>query len=579
MLRCVARPPAPAAALACAALLLGTLLAGWLAGCGEREGARPPAAPAAPASDTGEVALRTWQGFYQQQKDRIPEPLVNNPGEPWGDYLGSRACAPCHADEFRRWRQSFHSRTFYSAVQGTVLAPFDGREIDAPALDRVTRREIPSPYIARVSTEVDAAGHTRFYMHLRERTEAEGWPRGRSRDTYAGGKRDMPPVGAGTRQEVLYAFGNRRHQPFIARWDAPGDAEHDGKHYVLPFYWNDAEQQWMYDGFRPYVESCAQCHVTGIKTTLQGQPGQPALGMTTGPARYNPPPHEEGWAEGAVGCETCHGPGGPHVAAVNHAGIERYRELRRTGQKPPSIFPSTKGSDTKQRLTQQCDSCHNFHTESSVTFVPGPGGYGRDAIHKPLRPQDDPHHVQHYPDGSKKSPCSVGHVYRQSKMWHADLHCFDCHDPHGSEHFASLKASVRDNSLCIECHVDMASPEAQARHGRHQPGSPGNLCVECHMPRHMIFTNGEQHMSDLLFSHIFSVPRGGARPGAPPTSCNICHVDRDEAWSEREIRAGWQAEREERAARKAQEAAGAARTPGAGQPPAPGQPPGPGQPR
>jgi hypothetical protein len=63
--------------------------------------------------------------------------------------------------------------------------------------------------------------------------------------------------------------------------------------------------------------------------------------------------------------------------------------------------------------------------------------------------------------------------------------------------------------------------------------------VECHMPRHMVFTNGQQRMSDRIHNHIFSIPRGGAREGSPPTSCNICHVDRDEGWSAAEIKRLW----------------------------------------
>jgi predicted CXXCH cytochrome family protein len=539
--------PAPRLAL----LLLVLAAAGLGTGCGDSPDPAPPPGPPPAATDTGDTAWKVWKGFYLQQKDRIPEALVTNPGTPWGDYVGSRACAPCHADEFARWRKSFHSRTFYAAVDGTVIGAFDSRTIDSPTLDPVTRKDGPSPYIARVFSEVGADGRLHYYMFLRERTEAEGWPRGRSRDTYGHGQKALPPVGDGTTQEILFAFGNRRHQPYIARWSSPEHPEFHGRHYVLPYYWNDAEKEWMYDGFRPYVESCAHCHVTGIKRTHEAGPGRPLLPMTTGTPVYGLEPLHEGWSEGAVGCEVCHGPGARHVAAVDNVGVERYRELRKSGAKPPSIFPSTRGSDTMEHLTQQCDSCHNFLTESTVTFVPGPHGYGRDAKHEPLDPRKDRYHVQHYPDGTKKSPCSIGHDYRTAKMWHASIHCFDCHDPHGSDHFGSLKQSARDNTLCIECHQDLADPAAQLRHSRHASGSPGNQCIECHMPRHLIFTNGVQMMSDRLHSHVLSVPRGGARVGAPPTSCNVCHVDRDEAWSAREILEGWKVEREERAKAKA----------------------------
>jgi predicted CXXCH cytochrome family protein len=527
-------------------LLPAAVLAPWLvsllAGCGQNPSPVPPTTP----SDTGAVAQAQYDAFYKQEKDNIAERFVDNPGTPWGDYVGSTACASCHADEYARWRKSFHSRTFYAAVDGTILGPFDGRTLDTHAHVGLNRR-VPSPYVAKVYTRKDESGRTRYYMWLRDRTEAEGWPRGMSRDTYGKGANNLPYVGDGVELEVLFAFGNRRHQPYIARWSSsiPSEA-HDGKHYVLPFYWNAAEGEWMWDGFREYVESCAQCHVSGIKRSeTPWSMTQRAFSHTdrSRPPLYNLAPTEEGWSEGAVGCEVCHGPGRPHLLAVEAMGPEAYRKARREGKKPPSIFPSTKGSDTRHRLTQQCDSCHNFDTESTVTWIPGPRGYGRDALHKPLDPKADPLFAQHYPDGSKKSPCSMGHVYRQTKMWHADVNCVDCHDPHGSDHFGSLKKSVRDNSLCIDCHVDLADEAAQTRHSRHAAGSPGNQCIECHMPRHLIFTNGQQMMSDRLHSHLIGVPKGGALDGAPPTSCNICHTDRDEAWSKAEIASGWAEER------------------------------------
>lgn len=542
-------------------LLPVAVLAPWLvsllSGCGQSPSPVPPTTP----TDTGAVAQATWDAFYKQEKNNIAERFVDNPGTPWGDYVGSKACASCHADEYARWRNSFHSRTFYAAVDGTVLGPFDGRTIDVKAHVGFNR-VVPAPYIAHVLTRKDESGRTRYFMKLRDRTEAEGWPRGLSRDTYGSGANDLPYVGDGVELEVEFSFGNRRHQPYIARWTSSTPSpRHDGKHYVLPFYWNAAEGEWMFDGFREYVEACAQCHVTGIKHgTTPWAPSQRPFAHTnpSGPRLYNFKPTEEGWSEGAVGCEVCHGPGRPHLRAVEAMGVEAYRKARKENSKPPSIFPSTKGSDTRHRLTQQCDSCHNFNTESSLTWVPGPHGYGRDALFRPLNPKEDPLFAQHYADGSKKSPCSIGAVYRDSKMWHADVNCVDCHDPHGSDHFGSLKQSVRDNSLCIDCHRDLADGEAQTRHSRHKAGSPGNLCIECHMPRHMIFTNGQQMMSDRIHSHHISSPKGGALDGAPPTSCNICHKDRDEAWSKAEILSGWAEERARRAAERAAAAEAAA---------------------
>ena len=120
---------------------------------------------------------------------------------------------------------------------------------------------------------------------------AEGWPEERRRrkaDSYGNG---VPDLAQGT-YEVLYAFGNRRHQPYIARWP-------DGKYWVLPVFWNDVEKAWRYDGFRPYVESCGSCHVTGIRRQDTPAPDNLRELPHTSPVRYNVPRAEEGWADGA----------------------------------------------------------------------------------------------------------------------------------------------------------------------------------------------------------------------------------------------------------------------------------------
>ena len=66
----------------------------------------------------------------------------------------------------------------------------------------------------------------------------------------------------------------------------------DGAHWVAPVYWNDEYKKWSYDGWRPYVQSCASCHVTGIKTAkepwYQGQPPMPTTQPKACCARRSP---------------------------------------------------------------------------------------------------------------------------------------------------------------------------------------------------------------------------------------------------------------------------------------------------
>jgi predicted CXXCH cytochrome family protein len=219
---------------------------------------------------------------------------------------------------------------------------------------------------------------------------------------------------------------------------------------------------------------------------------------------------------------------------VEAVGVERYRTLLREGKKAPTIWS---GRGTQEVQILQCDQCHDFFTESSFSWVPKPHGFDRDPVKTPIQPVAG-NESQFYGDGSRKSPCSIGQDFRTSEMYAQGVRCSDCHDPHGTSHWADLVLPTSKNELCLKCHSTLFPDlEAQTRHSRHAAGSPGNLCVECHMPRHMIFTNGVEMMSDRIPRHDFSVPTGEQRPGGPPPSCNVCHSDRDASWTRAVLRA------------------------------------------
>jgi predicted CXXCH cytochrome family protein len=459
-----------------------------------------------PRSDTGAAARRAFDAFYRPEANRVPHDLATRPGTPWGDYVGSQACQECHPEPFAGWRDSFHSRTLYDAVPATVFGDFSGE---------ARFDEERYPYRVQPLRVED-----RFLLRITENPS----PKGRG-DTYGGG---TPAQSLGD-FHVLYAFGNRRHQPYVTK--AP-----DGKHWVMPVYWNDVTGTWMWDGWRPYVVSCAACHVTGIKTTDRPSPGAEPLSMTK-PTRWNVPPAEEGWAEGAVGCEVCHGPGRPHVEAVRAMGIDAYRTHLAEGGAPTIYDP---GKDTPARRQQQCDQCHDFFTESTASWVPSPTGYDRDPIRRPLPRSDG----QFWPDGTHMSPCTVGTVFGASAMGRKGVECRDCHDSHGNAHWAELTLPTTKNELCLRCHAAdasgaFASEAAVAHHARHALGSPGTLCVECHMPRDKRFSNGVQIMSAQIHSHAMSTPTGReSQGGGPPSACVTCHTDRDDAWT-REVLEAW----------------------------------------
>ena len=497
-----------------------------------RKGERSKPSPMPPSrSDTAATAARVAAGFDVPHPNRIPSDKTNNTGEPWGKYVGSAACARCHQEDYAKWRKSFHSKTLYDADEHSVFGDFTKR-YDPKRNRALSDHEDPRQTRIRFAFDVqpftrsdELTGQKRYYMRVAWRDAAEGGLELHERkyaDTY--GNSRLPDLGTGIEVEVIYAFGNRMHQPYVAR--LPG-----GEHWVLPIYWNDVEKEWLYAGFRSYVTACGDCHVTGIKTS---DTGSRAIRMTGPYPKYVVEPEEEGWADGAVGCENCHGPGADHVREVERIGSDRYRALLAEGKKSPTIWDGKRGPFRFQM--DGCGRCHNFHTESGCTWIPGPKGYDRAPHYEPVSSASGK--FQHYLDGSPRSPCELINVYRTSKMHDAEIGCAECHDPHGTDNWADLTEDIHNNALCIKCHTEYESIEAQTAHSHHKADSAGNKCVECHMPRHFAFTNGEQIMSKQIYSHTFSVPTGRRREGGPPSSCNICHTDRSHTWT-REILKEW----------------------------------------
>jgi len=473
---------------------------------------------------TAEVARAVAAGFPNPNASIMPVDVIENRGEPWGPYAGSEACKRCHEEEYGKWRKSFHSRTLYVARQGAIMGDFSGDAIFSDP-------EYPT-IVEPFSYEDPNSGKLRYFMKVRWRRPDEGGPPPEERDTYGTGL--LPELGEGHTFEIDFAFGNRKHQPYVGRTP-------DGQSWVMPVAWDENKTAWMYDGFRPYVHACAHCHVTGVKSSARPwHARQPSLPLTGGSfTRYNLPPSQEGWADGAVGCENCHGPGRAHIRSVEVMGEEAYRLARASGELDSTIW-NARDATSDNLVEDNCGRCHNFFTESSHSWRPGPQGYETQPHTWPLEQTERNTGSQFYEDGSYMTPCKVIEMYRTSKMHASGVTCFDCHDPHGTDDWADLLLPVHNNELCLKCHGDeFPTPEAQSAHSKHPIGGAGNRCVECHMPRHLRFSNGVHTMSKQVYSHVFTIPTGEVNEGGPPASCNICHTDKDAAWTRREIKRLW----------------------------------------
>ena len=106
--------------------------------------------------------------------------------------------------------------------------------------------------------------------------------------------------------------------------------------------------------------------------------------------------------------------------------------------------------------------------------------------------------------------------FLESKMYHKNIRCTDCHDPH------SAKLKHEGNKVCTSCHQHPAGKYDGEIHHRHPMSSTGAQCVECHMPQ-------TTYMDvDPRRDHSFRVPRPdlSVKLGTP-NACTRCHL-RDE---------------------------------------------------
>ena len=211
------------------------------------------------------------------------------------DYVGSRACAPCHGRVFQR----------YAA---TPMARSSGRVTTAalpPDLDRSRFRHAGSGAEYRV-----AASEGRVFLEFRR--AAAGIEGKRLLEYFIGS-------GAAGRS-YLFSYGGFLYQAPVTyyaragRWDvSPGFERYD--HIDLT---------------RPIEPNCLQCHASRV---------EPLAGTQNG---YAVPP----FLEDGVGCERCHGPARTHVERM---GAPRHAaDLAIVN--PARLEPSRRDS--------VCDQCH-----------------------------------------------------------------------------------------------------------------------------------------------------------------------------------------------------------------------------
>jgi tetratricopeptide (TPR) repeat protein len=236
---------------------------------------------------------------------------------------------------------------------------------------------------------------------------------------------------------------------------------------------------------------CAECHSTDLKKNFD-------LKTNTYHTTFN---------EIDVSCESCHGPGSLHVELAESRslfwdrrhgyGLARLKDV----SNQPQIAACAPCHSRRGILAGGFDAGDDYFDHYDLALLE-PGLYHADG-----QIQDE---VYEY--GS----------FLQSRMYHENVKCSDCHDPH------SLKLKFEGNALCAQCHQKY---DNKTHHFHSDP--QGSLCVNCHMPKRFYMVN------DGRRDHSFRIPRPDLSVElGTPNACNDCHTKEgeDAAWAAEAIK-------------------------------------------
>ena len=426
-----APPSRSIAMLAAAALLGGALSSRFLLAQSGAAGAMPQSPPAA-----------------------APAPA---PAPPDGRaYVGSKACAQCHAAIYARWSKT--------RMANVVLDPKEHPEAVIPDFSK------------------------------------------------------SDPLLTFSLADVAFVYGSKWKQRYFTK---VGD-----EYYPLPAQWDVTHKVWR--GYN--VPANTDWWVPFYPPGNMQRPTGP---LCDGCHSVNYDVRAKTVTEWNVGCEKCHGPGSEHIARPIAATI---------------VNPA------KLDFVRANDTCIQCHSQGQPLTNPMLGRYYDWPVgfHQGARLSDywtlEPHRLgettfTHYADGTAHKNRMQGNDFVQSVMYRRNVTCFDCHDVHGTANNADTVDPPR--TLCLTCHGP-GSPNGPhnaktiEEHTHHRAGSPGNDCVECHMPKIA------QEMGDVnVRSHTFAfITPSMTDEYKIPNPCTTCHNDKSTDWAKQALKAwgnvsGW----------------------------------------
>ncbi|MBK6452726.1 MAG: hypothetical protein IPF84_09440 [Proteobacteria bacterium] len=426
------------------------------------------------------LALAAWHFLAGRQPGVPAATAVSETVAAAAAYVGSQSCAQCHAAESKAWQSSQHAVAMQHATEQAVLGNFNDATYSFQGVQTSFFRRDDKYFI---------------------RTDG---PDGQLADFEVKYTFGIAPL-----QQYLVELPGGRLQAAAVTWDAR-PREHGGQRWFRQYpdeqidhtdelHWTRRSQNWNF--------MCADCHSTQVS---KGYDATADSFKTT-------------YAEIAVGCEACHGPGSAHLQWAQRKGNEPGKGLTVQLDERRGVAwvrdEAGKPVRSKPRQTEReievCAQCHARRAQIAEGYEPG-----RPFLDHYLPTLLTP--ALYHVDGQQQDEVFIWGSWLQSRMHAAGVTCSDCHDPH------TQKLRAPGNAVCAQCHD--AQKYDVAAHHRHEPGTAGAQCVNCHMPQTTYM------VVDSRRDHSMRVPRPDESVAlGVPNACNACHTDHDVKWAAKAV--------------------------------------------
>jgi len=419
------------------------------------------------------VAAAVWIG-RPDPDEPAPEEPAELPRE--AGFIGSEACRGCHEERHRTWLDTAHAYSLRAPDDASVAGRFDGAPIEA-----------------------------RYFVATPEK-RADGWyvrVEGRGPSWRSGEYKVTHVIGRHFEQAYLFTgpLGEWRVLPICwsierGEWDLTHEVLHDITGSATAAA-EDADTREIV-----FNQGCGQCHATDYDVGQDVSGGGPPRFRTT-------------YLEGAVACESCHGPGSVH--ARWHRRAEAGGPVPGYGE-PARLLHPREDLDASGVLAT-CGRCHYLHDWRYAIADDPRVSFHDIAVSLNF---DQPGFLA---DGRIDGLRYHGTTQSQSACYlKGGMSCLSCHRMHGGKRWA-LKFEEDDDAQCTQCH------ETGTYAGKGHTFHEDVRCVDCHMPKLLEPTRVLHFMRDHTIRS--PEPEFTERFGRDlaPNACGVCHADKTARWA------------------------------------------------